>query len=68
MAVGILLILGCPKSAAASSVIVEPQVSVTASTEETEPKRYQFRARLLRNWWQFKRPRYVIYQSRFYKY
>lgn len=55
---------------AASDTLVQPPVKLVVGEETVVPspeKRQQFRAKLLRNWWPTRQPRYIIYRPLFQK-
>lgn len=69
LTVGLSLGLMTTRVAAREVFDAQPLVLTTSDDRGEMPagKRHQFRAKLLRNWWQVRQPKYVIYRPLFYK-
>lgn len=56
------------RSMADDTVIMQPvEFANETRVELPQNKRQQFRAKLLRSWWQVKQPKYIIYRPLFQK-
>lgn len=68
----VMMMIGLMTGRAAADEVFpdSPAIVLTTGDDRVElpaRKRQQFRAKLIRNWWQVKQPKYVIYRSLFQK-